>query len=212
MEINKRIEDTPLKIKYISRLKGHTRLPRQEFYFLKDIMNDGEFCLYILLSSVIVDWDKKHALYGHYTYDIQQIQIYTNWSPSKVNRLYNSLITKGFIEIVSPRQKLHKLFKYGSYEIYKDQGITKENPFIHLKTFLDEIKTKMVNQNSKLEQYYSNLKNDLLNFIGESTKLHTKYSFSSKEYSGDEDNNGNIIGNEDVDFSELLEDKNNTPF
>lgn len=81
-----------------NRFKGYCLSPRSRYllYINKNLLA-SEYILFSLIYDSLADWDKRHALYGTFEFNVNLNHEWLKWSVSKTRRNFDSLIKKGFI-------------------------------------------------------------------------------------------------------------------
>lgn len=196
----------PLKKKYLRRLKGHTRYPRQEILFLRFYLNDQQYILYTLIRDITVDWDKSHDMFGHFIFDPDQLASYSGWSVDKVKRTFRSLIKKGFALVIKRTQQIYQLRFYGQFQEMQAFDQLKIDPFKYIKDISEDFVTN-TQAKTNIKINFADLQKQISSYIDTTTGFNSKSSTSSKVSSNDLiENNYHQTGNEDVDFEELMKD------
>lgn len=100
-----------------NRLKGFCKFYRSDIRLLTASIDDREYILHCVIKYIAADWDNRHPLYGHFTYDPEVFSFYTRWKISKVEKVFKRLREKGFVTCVNKRTKLYKHTHFGSSKI-----------------------------------------------------------------------------------------------
>lgn len=169
-----------LKGKYLNRTKGYVRYPRSEIYLLKFGLTDSEYLLLRVIKDFCVDWDKRHPGYETFEYNIEQINFYTGWSPSKIRRIFSSLMEYGFFSQLDKDKKLYRFVAYDEYQQNLAFGNLDTFHLNYLKSYLEKMISELENNNININLKVSELKNRIEKFLLDQPNLNYKYSLSSK--------------------------------
>lgn len=87
-----------LTAQFLLKLKGYTLIARNRYLLLinKDLTEE-EYCLYTFIYDILADWSPTHLSYGIFEFNPPITSSHFQWGESKIRRIFNSLIKKGFI-------------------------------------------------------------------------------------------------------------------
>ena len=142
------------------RLRGYTKVHRQDYLLLKIGFCDRHIVLYRLLFESIVDWDSRHLGYGTFEMDYRVIAFLLNWKESKVRRVFNDLCEWGFYILLDKQRTLYEIVGYKELELYrKGKSSDIAELFEYLEKLLQLI-SKSGENDSDLQLNFQDLKKD----------------------------------------------------
>lgn len=171
-----------IKKKWLRKMYGYARAPRQEFLLANGLLNDSELILYLLLRDCITTWDKSKDYYGTFEFDPMQIEYILGWSVDKTNRIFRSLKKLQIVETVDKRNGLYQVIKYGQYCNMLYTGALKPNRLKYLEQFCNFIKENYHGGMSNIHQNIANFQLQLHEKISHATYSDSKSSLSSNVY------------------------------
>jgi len=122
------------------KLRGYTKVHRQDYLLLRIGFTDRHFVLYRLLFEALIDWDSRHVGHGTFEMDYRQVAYLLNWTEGKVRRVFNELCKRGFYRLRDKKQLLYDLVGYKELDQYrKGQKTDTKELFEYLEHLLELI-------------------------------------------------------------------------
>ena len=87
-----------LTAQFLLKLKGYTLIAKNRYLLLiNKNLTEEEYCFYTFIYDILADWSPTHLAYGIFEFNLPIMSSHFQWGESKIRRILNSLIEKGFI-------------------------------------------------------------------------------------------------------------------